>query len=59
MQLWRIAMPECRRDPTLRVPRVAFSGIGFRDNRDVARFGERQRRAKSRDATADDEEIAA
>jgi hypothetical protein len=46
-----------RRDPALCVTGVAFSGIGLRENRDVARFSEHQRRAKSRDATTDDKAV--
>jgi hypothetical protein len=52
-------VPECRRDPTLCVTGVAFTGIGFGENNDVARFRKRQRRAKPCDATADDEEVGA
>ena len=37
---------------------VAFAGIGFGEDGDGARRGQRECRAKSCDATADDEEIA-
>ena len=52
-------MPECRGDAALRVAGVAFTGIGLGEYGDIARFGKRQRRAKPRDATADDEEVGA
>ena len=57
MQRRAVVGAECRRDSALRVAGVAFRGVCLGQDQRAAGWGERNRGAKPRDATADDEEL--
>ena len=59
VQLGRVVCADRRGDAALRVLGVAFAGIGFRDDDDVAGRRQLNRRAEPRDSAADDYEVAA
>ncbi len=57
VKLRRISRSDRRGDPSLRVPGVAFVGLGFREDQHLSCRAEFRNRAQSRDATSDDEVV--